>query len=83
MVYFVLLIIFHIIYFAALIVFSVLAWKQKRKNEIISYVFLMILGAVQAFDKDDKYFYIQLIVLVVFLIGLILQWKKNNKKETV
>ena len=70
--------IFHIIYFIALIIFSVLAWQRNKKNEIIIYIFLMITGVIQVFDKEDKYFIVQIIALIVLAVISFLIWRKKR-----
>ncbi|GAB0155365.1 hypothetical protein CHRYSEOSP005_06260 [Chryseobacterium sp. Alg-005] len=73
--------IFQIIYSVTLIIFAFLAWKENRKNDCILFIFLLILGVVQAFDKEDKYFFVQIILLAVFLLYAIIEWKKRSKRS--
>lgn len=53
------------------------------KYKLISYIFLVILFIIPHFDKEDKYFWLQIICLI--LIGLFgfLSWKEENKKKGV
>ncbi|MBB4806408.1 putative membrane protein [Chryseobacterium defluvii] len=73
--------IFQIIYFITLAVFAFLAWRGNKKNDLVLYIFLLILGVIQAFDKEDKYFFVQMGLLVVLLIYAMLEWRKKDNES--
>lgn len=72
--------IFHTAYFIACAIFAFLAWKQKKRTELLLFVLFFILNIIQLFDKEDKYFYIQIILLVSFVLITFIEWRKRNKE---
>jgi hypothetical protein len=69
-----------------LIIFSVcafLAWKQNKINALVAYSFLLIINIIQIFDKEDKYFFVQIILLGILIIYAFIEWQKKNKKSGI
>ncbi|MDH6250971.1 heme O synthase-like polyprenyltransferase [Chryseobacterium sp. H1D6B] len=73
--------IFQIFYSLTCFTFSFLAWRQNKKMDAALYIFLFIVSAVQAFDKEDNYFFVQIILLVLFFILVVWEWRQRNNES--
>lgn len=62
---------------------AILAWRQHDKNAVIAYAFLIVVYAIQLFDKEDKYFFVQIILLIIMLILAIIKWMKSDNKNGI
>lgn len=45
----------------------------------IFYIFLITIIAIQIFDREDKYFFIQVIFLAILIILAIYKWRNDTK----
>ncbi|GEM_PF-2972703 len=76
-------IIFQIVLFTVLIIFGLLDDKTNKKDEIISFVFFIILTLIHAFDTEGEYFFLPNILLATFLlIVTITGWRKNDQPQS-
>ncbi|MBK1897967.1 hypothetical protein [Chryseobacterium paridis] len=75
--------IFEIICFVMILTLIIIAWKQQDKNAVIAYIFLMAISAIQFFDKEDRYFFVQIILLVIMLGLTILKLIRSENKNGI
>jgi hypothetical protein len=50
-------------------------------KKIIAYIPLVIILLIQLFDKEDKYFYVQIFMVVISIVYAIIYAYQRNKEE--
>lgn len=76
-------IIFECISFIIFFTLIISAWRERNKNAVIAYTFLIVISTIQLFDKEDRYFFVQVILLMIMLVLAILKSNRSENKNGI